>query len=234
MLWQSPDGHGGRTGKCQHGVMLFTKDAVPGLADGSITVTFRRWTRPQAKAGGRYRTWGMLLEVVDLRLVEAATITDAEAMLAGEPSAAALLRRLGEDSHRPIWRVQFRCVGADDRIERRNDIELDPGRRAELQSRLDRFDRASPTGPWTTRTLRLIAAYPGVVSTALARQLNVERQPFKINVRKLKELGLTESLEVGYRLSPLGRAFTGGADAAAARLPPSVTQQIDDGGAPES
>ncbi len=30
---------------------------------------------------------------------------------------------------------------------------------------------------------------------------------FKTNVRKLKALGLTESLEVGYRLSPRGRAF---------------------------
>ena len=35
-----------------------------------------------------------------------------------------------------------------------------------------------------------------------------DRPSFKINVRKLKELGLTESLEVGYRLSPLGKAFT--------------------------
>ena len=29
---------------------------------------------------------------------------------------------------------------------------------------------------------------------------------FKTDVRKLKELGLTESLEVGYRLSPRGEA----------------------------
>jgi hypothetical protein len=29
--------------------------------------------------------------------------------------------------------------------------------------------------------------------------------PFKRRVRQLKELGLTESLEVGYRLSPRGR-----------------------------
>jgi hypothetical protein len=28
--------------------------------------------------------------------------------------------------------------------------------------------------------------------------------PFKLDVRKLKELGLTESLPVGYRLSPRG------------------------------
>ena len=37
--------------------------------------------------------------------------------------------------------------------------------------------------------------------------MNMERAAFKINVRKLKELGLTESLEVGYRLSPLGEVF---------------------------
>jgi hypothetical protein len=30
---------------------------------------------------------------------------------------------------------------------------------------------------------------------------------FKRDVRKLKELGLTESLEVGYRLSPRGAAL---------------------------
>ena len=30
---------------------------------------------------------------------------------------------------------------------------------------------------------------------------------FKRDVRKLKELGLTESLEIGYRLSPRGVAF---------------------------
>jgi hypothetical protein len=33
-----------------------------------------------------------------------------------------------------------------------------------------------------------------------------ETLPFKLRVRKLKELGLTESLEVGYRLSPRGKA----------------------------
>jgi hypothetical protein len=37
--------------------------------------------------------------------------------------------------------------------------------------------------------------------------MKIERPPFKINVRKLKELGLTESLEVGYRLSALGKAL---------------------------
>ena len=193
----------------QHVGMLFVKHVVPGIVDGSVTLTFRGWTRAQAKVGGRYRTWGQLLEVDSIDLVEAADITDDDARRAGEASAAAIIARLGEAAGRPVWRVQFHHVGTDDRIVRRNVDELDDDRRAAIQQRLDRLDKASATGPWTARTLRLIATYPGVVSTALARQMDADRPAFKINVRKLKEIGLTESLEVGYRLSPLGAAFTG-------------------------
>ena len=44
----------------------------------------------------------------------------------------------------------------------------------------------------------------------LAASLGMEKLPFKRDVRKLKELGLTESLPVGYRLSPRGRAYLRG------------------------
>ena len=63
------------------------------------------------------------------------------------------------------------------------------------------------TGAWTLKTLRSIASHPGVVSTALAQQMKMERPAFKINARKLKEVGITESLEVGYQLSPWGKAL---------------------------
>jgi DNA-binding IclR family transcriptional regulator len=55
--------------------------------------------------------------------------------------------------------------------------------------------------------LDLIAEHPGVRAPDLAATLGMETLPFKRDVRKLKELGLTESLEVGYRLSPRGRAW---------------------------
>jgi transposase len=51
--------------------------------------------------------------------------------------------------------------------------------------------------------LRVAAMTASAAGTAEHR----ERHPFKADVRKLKELGLTESLEVGYRLSPRGRAL---------------------------
>ncbi len=55
--------------------------------------------------------------------------------------------------------------------------------------------------------LRLIGDRPGVRAGDLAAELGRERLAFKADVRKLKALGLTESLEVGYRLSPRGRAY---------------------------
>ena len=64
---------------------------------------------------------------------------------------------------------------------------------------------AAGRGPPTT--LDLIADRPGVRAADLAASVGRETQPFKLDVRKLKGLGLTLSLEVGYRLSPRGEAF---------------------------
>jgi hypothetical protein len=188
--------------------MLFTKDAAAGLANGTITLTFRTWSRPQARAGGRYRTCGLLLEVNAVGRVDTVSISDADARRAGYLSAEVLRRELDKKGHDgAVWRVEFRCLGADDRIARRNDATLDYEKLVKIEARLARLDRASKTGAWTRETLRLISLNPGVVSSTLARSMKMERPAFKINVRKLKELGLTESLEVGYRLSALGEAF---------------------------
>jgi hypothetical protein len=188
--------------------MLFTKNAISGLAEGTITLTFRTWSRPQVKVGGRYRTWDLLLEVDAVNVVDPDSISDAEARRAGYASAEILRSKLEKQAHAgEVWRVEFRCIGADDRIARRNDAALDDEKLKKLEARLARLDQASSTGAWTGKTLQLIASHPGIVSTTLARQLKMERPAFKLNVRKLKELGLTESLEIGYRLSALGEAF---------------------------
>lgn len=179
--------------------MLFSADAWPGIADGSITVTFRAWKRAQAKVGGRYRIAGMMIEVTDVRQVAAANITRADARRTGAPDAATVRKRLGDADW--VWRLEFVLVGADDRIARR--LDTSPAELDHVAARLARLDHHQP---WTRATLDLIARNPGVVSTTLAGELGQERPAFKLNVRKLKELGLTESLDVGYRLSPRGEA----------------------------
>ncbi len=74
-------------------------------------------------------------------------------------------------------------------------------------ARLARMDRSSSRGPWTGAVLALIADRPATVSTALAETFGWERQDFKLHVRRLKELGLTLNLDVGYRLSPRGESY---------------------------
>ncbi len=188
--------------------VLFSVDTHAGLADGSITRTFRTWKRAQARAGGRYRVGGMLLEADAVRQVAAGDLTEADAAAAGEADLAALRRRLGDPGPGTrVWRVDLHYVGPDDRIALRADDALDPDEVERLRERLDRLDGRSVSGPWTRAVLRLIAARPGVVSTDLAAERGEERQAFKTAVRKLKNLGLTESLPVGYRISPRGLAL---------------------------
>jgi len=85
-----------------------------------------------------------------------------------------------------------------------------PEERADLRARLARLDARAPDGPWTRATLAIIDEHPGTRAAELAASLGRERLPFKADVRKLKALGLTESLERGYRISPRGRAFLDG------------------------
>lgn len=99
--------------------------------------------------------------------------------------------------------------GEDPRIALRSQAKLDGAERAELDRRLDGMDARSQDGPWTRAYLRRIEAGPGERAPDLALEFGMETEPFKARVRRLKELGLTESLGVGYRLSPRGRAYLG-------------------------
>jgi len=128
-----------------------------GLRTGAITLTVRRWARPQAKVGGRYRSGGGLLEVTAIEQVPARAITDTDARRCGSSDRVALFTAIG--------------VGSDDDLVYR--IDQHPARRA----------------------------------GDLADMAGRERLAFKADVRKLKGLGLTQSLEVGYRLSSRGEAY---------------------------
>lgn len=188
--------------------MQFETKYAKGIADGSQTLTFRRWKRPQATAGNTYRTAAGRLVVEDVRIVQPAAISDSEAVLAGYSSAEALVRDLRGADDLPTYRIQFHAApGADPRDELAAEGELTDTDGAVVAAKLARLDRASASGPWTARTLEIIAANPAVRAGDLAPELGQELLDFKLNVRKLKNLGLTISLGTGYRLSPRGKAF---------------------------
>ena len=197
--------------------MLFEQRLWAGLADGTVTVTFRRWRRPRARAGGRHRTPAGVLAVDAVTVVDPAAITEDDARAAGFGSLAELRRQLDRHGDGPVYRVDFHHAGADPREALRQAGDLSAGELAELRSRLARLDLVARNGPWTAATLRLIGDRPQVRAADLAAAAGRDRLAFKADVRKLKELGLTESLEIGYRLSPRGRALLEGLDAPTAR-----------------
>ncbi|MEY2418612.1 MAG: hypothetical protein QOG90_1292 [Actinomycetota bacterium] len=174
--------------------MLFPARFWPGLADGSITLAFRRQKRPTVKAGGTLRSPGGVLFIDAVDPIEESDITDADARAAGHPDRADVVSALRPEG--TLYRIRFHLHGDDPRVALRDQTELSDAERAKL-ARLD----------WAVPVLRLIGDNTGVVSTELAPQVGMERLPFKQKVRRLKELGLTESLETGYRLSPRGQAF---------------------------
>jgi hypothetical protein len=192
---------------------LFQGRFWPLIADGSVTVTFRRWKRRQVIAGHRYRTGHrivgrMMIEVDDVREVDPAEITNTDARRAGFPDAATLVDQLRGDPELPVFRIAFHVVDEPDpRSVLAASAELTVDDREEIDRRLDRLDRASSHGPWTRAVLEVIASRPATRAADLAAGFGRETQPFKTDVRKLKNLGLTESLEVGYRLSPRGTAY---------------------------
>lgn len=188
--------------------MLFEKRFWPLIADGSVTMTFRRWRRPQVKAGRPNRTPGGIVHVTTVDIVEPGDITDEEARRSGYPSAAALVADLRGDDAVPVYRIAFElATGPDPRGQLAENDDLDADAIRTIDQRLDRLDRASSIGPWTRAALEVIHEHPAVPAGELAAKIGRERAPFKLDVRKLKNLGLTISLERGYKLSPRGDAY---------------------------
>jgi hypothetical protein len=191
--------------------LRFTVASHPGLAAGHITCTFRTWKRPQVKRGGRYHVGSVDLVVDEIGEVEVGSITQSDARRSGFDDRVQLLTYLGGGSplsdNTTVWHVEFHAVAHEERTSLANETDLSDEDVREINRRLDRLDAAAAGGPWTRQVLGLIAERPAVVSTELAAALGRDRPSFKADVRKLKRLGLTISLEVGYRLSPRGEAF---------------------------
>ncbi len=185
--------------------MLLKLETLRKIEAGEVDLAFRRWRSPRVRAGTRLRTAVGLVEVESVSIVAMARITAEEARRAGHTSRAELLDLLRARTAGRVFRIELRRAGEDPRIALRARSSLAAGEARELEERLERMDRRGGED-WTRRTLELVRDRPGVRAADLAATTGSPTRPFKARVRKLKELGLTESLEVGYRLSPRGAA----------------------------
>ncbi len=192
-------------------MLLFQKRFHEGLVNGQVTLTFRRWDRPRVKPGGRYRCHPIGVLAVDrIERVRLADITERDARKSGFASKHELLEYirsgpagdLHDDSE--LFRVELHHGGEEDRVEIALDDDLSADDIEVIAAKLARMDAQ---GEWTATTLALIEKSPRVAASRLAAKLGRETAPFKVDVRKLKRLGLTQSFEVGYEVSPRGRAY---------------------------
>ena len=186
--------------------VLLPPKVAHGVADGSVTLAFRRWRRQDVRVGSEFRTVAGVVRVDAVDVVE--EITDDEARRAGWPDAARLRKQLDKvEGDLPTYRVALSWAGPDPRVALRESADLTDEDVAAIDARLERLDRASSHGPWTMATLDLIRRRPHTRAPDLAAEMGRERDPFKIDVRKLKNLGLTRSFDVGYEVSPRGRSY---------------------------
>jgi hypothetical protein len=192
-------------------VLLFQKRFHEGLKEGAITLTFRRWQKPRVRPGGRYRCHPIgVLEVDAIDLVCVADISTIDARRSGFASREELIEYLRSgpqgdvDDDTQLFRVELHHGGDGDRVETALQTKLTGEEVQAIRTKLARMDAKAA---WTLITLRLIQKHPRIAASKLAKKLGRETQPFKVDVRKLKKLGLTQSFEVGYEISPRGSAY---------------------------
>ena len=188
--------------------MLLNRDTAEGIANGNITLVLRRWDVPRAKAGGTQRTSAGTIRIDAVTQYPGShRVTAAQARAAGYPDAKSAQADLDRRSARHTYAIAVSYLAPDERPELAADDRLSNFDVDAISARLQRWDTASGGSPWTREYLELIAANEAVRAPDLAARVGLDTPRFKRRVRQLKGLGLTISLDVGYRISPRGLAY---------------------------
>ena len=187
--------------------MLFRQRFLDGIGNRTITVAFRKWKRPSVKSGGTLLTSVGQLHIASVSEIASKDISKADAKRAGHESLDDLLAELSRYAAGTLYRIEFGPLKSDPRVALRQTKAPNEAAHRAMQERLSRFDAHATDGPWTLRVLKLIRSHPGVRAGDLCGLIGQEKLRFKGNVRKLNGMGLTESLDTGYRLSPRGSTF---------------------------
>jgi hypothetical protein len=183
--------------------MLIKNKILDEIKAGNISLIFRRWKRAGVKAGGTQMTQRGVLGIDSVKVVTEKQITERDAKAAGFGSKKELLNDL-YDRDEDIYRIGVHWVGEDPRSALRADDKLSKQELGEIVDKLRKLDQNSQRGFWTQLYLQMIHDRPNTHAQILAESIGLTIPTFKPWVRKLKTLGLTESLRPGYRLSPRG------------------------------
>ena len=188
--------------------MLFKDAHLQGIKSGKITLAFRKWQKASVKIGSLLHTSVGLVEIRKIEPVNENDITEQDALNAGFADKTQLLKSFTHNSTGTIFKISVNYHSADPRIKLREQTELSEQQFTDLKKKLERLDNHSKQGHWTGEILLTIKDNPNLHAIGIAKLAGFEKEWLKLNIRKLKNLGLTISHNVGYELSPLGNRFT--------------------------
>jgi hypothetical protein len=95
----------------------FSPELRDRVADGTITLSYRLWSRPKVKVGGVYRSGSVTIEIDEIELLPFSSIADEDLVRTGEPDVESLRRRAAHSG--PIhddtllYRVEFHVVSSE-------------------------------------------------------------------------------------------------------------------------
>jgi hypothetical protein len=98
--------------------MQFSPELRDRVADGTITVSYRLWSRPQVKVGGVYRSGSATIEVDEIDMLPFSSITAEDLAQTGEPDIETLRQRAAHagpiHDDTVVYRVEFHVVSGPD------------------------------------------------------------------------------------------------------------------------
>lgn len=175
--------------------MLLKSKVIDQIKAGEISAVFRVWKRPTVKKGGTLTTRKGVMFIDDIRTLAPSEVKPAHLAAAGLDSIDEIL---DSDRKGDLYFIRLHYHGEDPRIALRENVD-----RKELDKVCEKLDKM---GDWAGKYLDMIGEQPNIHAQILADSVGLEKRKFKARVRRLKTLGLTESLRPGYKLSKRGQA----------------------------
>lgn len=187
--------------------MLFKEVHLQGVKSGKITLAFRNWQKVTVNSGSLLHTSIGLVKIHGIEAINENDVTDKDALNAGFTDKEQLLKSLRGNTNGTLFKIMVSYHSVDPRIQLREQSELSKQQVEDLTKKLERLDQFSKQGSWTKSVLCAIKENPKLHAIGIADLTGFEKEWLKLNIRKLKNLGLTISHQVGYEISPLGKEY---------------------------
>ena len=184
--------------------MLIKQKHLEAIKAGKISLAFRKWKKLSVKPNEIFKTDVGRIKIGAVRMILLEDITLEDAQKAGFASDDSLKKLLSEQKDGTIYQIEVSFLEVKKVVIENDFGKLEQAEYLVLKEALETLDKKSKVGKWTRKTLQLIAEHPHVKAADLAVLAKKEKEWLKVNVRKLKSLGLSESHEPGYSLTELG------------------------------